>query len=352
MAKPKQIRGIEREATAAAAIRLVATTRVGEMCALREKALDWSDPEGVHEMRVASRRLRSALHDFLPYLRKRRLTTSLRGIKAVADALGQVRDQDVGIIALDKLASKAPPEVSPGIQALASIRRAKRDEARAQLTSILDQDIVMQLQAEFLKTLDGALTPSDGGKKSKQSTQVASSLTYRDVARATILERLKEFEKLSYSLYHPLKVKPLHQMRIATKRLRYALELFEQCWGKPITFLARKLAALQSELGEVHDSDVWIVDFGDDLAGSEKQPTAASRPQDEDRSVASLWLLSHFVKLRTRHFRKALMRWREWEVNDFSGQLRKNIAIGSAVAAITTGEATLPSAEPAGVAER
>lgn len=116
MAKPKQIRGIERDATAAAAIRLVATTRVGEMCALREKALDWTDPEGVHEMRVASRRLRSALHDFLPYLRKRRLTTSLRGIKAVADALGQVRDQDVGIIALDKLASKPRPKSHLGFR--------------------------------------------------------------------------------------------------------------------------------------------------------------------------------------------------------------------------------------------
>lgn len=352
MAKPKQIRGIKRDAPAAAAIRLVITTRLGEMCALRDKALDWSDSEGVHEMRVASRRLRSALRDFLPHLRKRRLGASLRGIKAVADALGEVRDQDVAIIALDKLTSKAPPEVLPGIQALANIRRAKRDEARAQLTSILDQNIVTQLPAEFLKTLDGALTPSDDRKQSKQALQLASSLPYRVVARETILRRLKEFEKLSDSLYRPLEVKPLHQMRIATKRLRYALELFQHCWGKPIVFLAGRLAALQSELGEVHDSDVWIVDFGDNLARAQKQTTGASEREDEDRSVASLWLLSHFVNLRTKHFRKALMRWREWTANDYSGQLRKNVALGSSATAITTDVATVVATNPAGDAKK
>jgi CHAD domain-containing protein len=350
MAKPKPIRGINCDAAAATAIRLVVSARVGEMCALREKALDWGDPEGVHDMRVASRRLRSALNDFIPYLRKRRLSASLRGIKAIADALGEVRDQDVAIIALDKLATNVPPEVSSGIQALANIRRTKRDEARAQLTPILDQDLVAQLRSEFLKALDEVLTPPQGGKRSRQSVQLAGSLSYREIARATILDRLKEFEKLSDSLYRPLKAKPLHRMRIAAKRLRYALELFGQCWGKPVALFARRVAALQSELGELHDCDIWIVDSGQDLAKAQKRATAGSAPEDEDRSVALLWLLSHFVKLRTKHFRKALVRWREWEANDFSGQLRNSIEIGPSVAAITTGEATIAATETAGVA--
>ncbi len=350
MAKPKPIRGIDCDATAADAIRLVVTTRMGEMYALRDQALDWSNPKGIHDMRVASRRLRSALHDFIPYLRKRRLTASLRGIKAIADALGEVRDQDVAIIALDKLATKAPPEVSPGIQLLTEGRRAKRDRALKELTAFLDQDRLAQLRSEFLKALDGSLTPPHGGKRPRQSTQMAaSSLTYRQVGRATILDRLKEFEKLGDSLYHPLKAKPLHQMRIAAKRLRYALGLFEQCWGKPVALFARRVAALQSELGELHDCDVWIVDFGDDLEKVRKQARPA-QDEDVDRSVASLWLLAHFVKLRTRHYRKALSRWREWEANDFSGQLRKSIANGSSVAAITTSKVTIAATETAGVA--
>lgn len=327
MAKPKPIRGIDCDAAAATAIRLVITARVGEMCALRDQALDTSNPEGVHDMRVASRRLRSALRDFIPYLRKRRLSASLRGIKTIADALGQVRDQDVAIIALDKLATKAPPEVSPGIQTLADIRRATRDNGLTELTPVLDQDRLAQLRSEFLKALDGALAPPRGGKRSRQSAQMASGRTYREVARHTILERLEEFEKLSDSLYHPLNVKPLHQMRIAAKRLRYALELFEQCWGKPIAFLAGKVAALQSDLGDLHDCDVWIFDLGDDLAKAEKQAHPA-REEDADHSVASLWLLAHFVRLRTKHFRDGLWRWRDWEANDFGGQVRRAVQEG------------------------
>jgi CHAD domain-containing protein len=345
MAKAKQIRGIDCDATATEAIGLVLKTRMEELCALRERALDWSNPEGLHDMRVASRRLRSALRDFMPYAPKRRLATSLHRIKVVADALGEVRDQDVAIVALDNLAAKAPPEVSPGILSLANVRRTRRDEARAQLTPILDQELMAQLRANFLEALEEA-PRNKQGKRSRHGAQAAPVLTYRDVARHTILERLKEFEKLSNSFYHPLKVKPLHRLRIAAKRLRYALELFEQCWGKQFGLFARQVASLQSELGNLHDCDVWIVDLGDELAKAAKQGPTASAGGD---GVASLWLLTHFVKLRTKHFRKALLRRREWEGNDRAGQLSRSIQTGLLESPITTGEATIVSTNTVGL---
>ncbi len=346
MAKPKQIPGIDCDAKAAAAIQRVVTVRLGEMCAMREQALDWSDPEGVHDMRVASRRLRSALRDFRPYARKRPVAESLQEIKDIADALGQVRDQDVAIIALEKLATKAPAEVSDGIHQLAETRRARRAEAREQLIPILDQACLTQLQSDFLPALAAAITPAPGRKKSRQGDHSAGSITYREVARTTILDRLKEMEKLSDSLYHPLKIKPLHKMRIAAKRLRYALELFEPCWGHQLALFARKVAALQSSLGELHDCDVWIVDFGDDLSG---RATSPSRTADTDSGAASLWLLDHFVKLRTKHLRNALARWREWEANDLSVQLLKIAQSDSCAPAPTTSTTTIASTEAAGL---
>lgn len=75
-----------------------------EMCALRNRALDWSDPEGVHDMRVAARRLRSALSDFKPYLRKSSIPTNR--LKAIAKSLGTVRDEDVVLAALEELRSR------------------------------------------------------------------------------------------------------------------------------------------------------------------------------------------------------------------------------------------------------
>src|SRR5882724_8206200 len=98
MAKSKNIAGINSEAAAVEAIRSVLITRFEEVCALRDHALDWSDPEGVHDMRVSSRRLRGALRDFMPYLHKHGLSATLKEIRKIADALGDVRDQDVAII--------------------------------------------------------------------------------------------------------------------------------------------------------------------------------------------------------------------------------------------------------------
>jgi len=321
VAKAKQISGINCDAEATPAIRRVLTVRLREMCALRKKALDASDLEGVHDMRVASRRLRSALRDFKPYARKRRIAKSLKDIKGIADALGLVRDQDVAIIALEKLAAKAPPEVAPGIKELAEIRRAKRTEAAEQLIPILGQACLTQLQSEFLPALEAATEPLTIRKKSGSAAASTNSPSYRAVGRATILDRLKELEKLSDSLYRPLKAKPLHKMRIAAKRLRYALELFEKCWGRKLVPFSTRVAALQSSLGELHDCDVWIVEFGDDLSGRNRQSVDGDSA-DSARGAASIWLLDHFVKQRTKHLRSALARWRDWETNNHSDQLR------------------------------
>src|SRR6476620_7230525 len=117
MAKAKQIR-IRCNAPASIGIKLVLMTRFEELLGWREVALDWTDPEGVHSMRVASRRLRSALRDFMPYIQKRGLGSTLKQIRSIADALGEVRDQDVAIMALHNLASKATPEIANALQDL------------------------------------------------------------------------------------------------------------------------------------------------------------------------------------------------------------------------------------------
>jgi CHAD domain-containing protein len=95
MAKPEQITNVDCDEEAASGIHAVLTTRLGELVALRKKALDGSEADGVHDMRVAARRLRSVLSDFMPYLRKNHMNSSLKEIKGIADALGEVRDQDV-----------------------------------------------------------------------------------------------------------------------------------------------------------------------------------------------------------------------------------------------------------------
>ena len=280
------------------------------MYGFREAALDWSDPEGVHSMRVASRRLRGAMRDFMPYLRQRGLTSVLKRAKSVAAALGEVRDQDVAIIALEKIQKEAPDAMSAALQQLVDERKERRNESREKLSSILIASEMKEAKTEFMSRIEKATAVR------KASAGAHSQPTYSKMAATVILERLKELEKLSESLYQPFEIEALHDMRIGAKRLRYAMELFQQCWGRSLQTFAKNAARLQTALGDLHDCDDWIESLG-------KRISQARNQKRDDQVAAFIWLLSHFVKIRTKHLRQAYDLWGEWEASDVSGQLRQ-----------------------------
>lgn len=308
MAKAKRVKGIDCESAASIGIKLVLVTRFEELYGFRETALDWSDPEGVHAMRVASRRLRSALRDFTPFLRKRGLPSVQKRLKNLAAALGEVRDLDVALMALEEIEQRAPADVSPVLKLFIDKRKAQRERAREELQAVLDKSQLTQLQSDFVPAVETATAT----QKAKGAT---AQVTYRKMSRTVILNRLKELEKLSTDLYKPFEVEALHEMRIAAKRLRYALELFQSCWGRSISSYAKRTARVQNALGNLHDCDVWIESFGEAISEARKQKQA-------EQVAAFVWLLSHFVKLRTKHLRKSFTEWSAWEAQDLSGKLR------------------------------
>jgi CHAD domain-containing protein len=313
MAKAQHIPGIDCNALALEGIRSVLLGRLDEMCSLRDRALEWSDPEGVHDMRVSSRRLRAAIEGFTPYLRKRGLKNSVKQIKSVADALGEVRDNDVAMIALLKLKAIVPDEAAATVKQLMGVRDAARKTARQDLRRAISRSAIKRMQTDFAEAIE-AVTKLPTSKQEQKHRK--AKRTYIQVAQSTVLQRLMDVEKLSRGFYEPLKVRPLHKMRIAAKHLRYALELFEQCLGSEAVPFARRVARLQSSLGELHDCDIWIGTFG-------KQLGAVKREVTNDGAAGSLWLLNHFIKLHSKHLRSALAQWEEWECNDVGQQLRR-----------------------------
>ena len=314
MAKAKRIKGIDGDEAALVGIRLVLETRFDEMFGFRQAALDWSDPEGVHSMRVASRRLRSALREFMPYLRQRGLTSVVKQTKSIAAALGDVRDQDVAIIALEKVEKQAPNEAGAALKTLIDERKELRNQAREKLSSVLVDKEMKEARADFMARIHLAT------RLRKARDESEPLLTFSKMAATVIGERLKELEKLSDSLYSPFEIEPLHDMRIAAKRLRYALELFHQCWGRSLQTYAKSVAKIQTALGEVHDCDVWLESLGKHVNDARKQ-------KQDEHVVGFIWLLSHFVKVRTKHLRQAYDLWREWEANEMGDQVRQAASV-------------------------
>src|SRR4029079_17846045 len=103
-------------------------------------------------------------------------------------------------------------------------------------------------------------------------------------------------------------------LRISGKRLRYAIELFDQCWKSSTLPTAKRIARLQTALGDVHDCDVWIESFG-------KQLTKARKELELKELEALVWLLNHFMKVRVSHLRDALTLWNSWQRENISATL-------------------------------
>jgi CHAD domain-containing protein len=117
--------------TFAQAASVTVSTRSHELFACAGQVLDTEDIERVHDMRVASRRLRAALEVFEPCFPKSEHRAVLRDVKQLADALGKRRDPDVQIAALTKLREELPAADHPGVDLL--IDRAREQQAQGNM---------------------------------------------------------------------------------------------------------------------------------------------------------------------------------------------------------------------------
>src|SRR5579871_2580831 len=99
-----------------------------KMLSHAEGVREGEDIEAVHDMRVASRRLRAALSVFGAAFPGRDFARFERDVKAVTDALGAARDLDVMIDTLQKMEGELPPAEQAGIESFVQEKRSQRDK--------------------------------------------------------------------------------------------------------------------------------------------------------------------------------------------------------------------------------
>ena len=281
--------------------------RFAEVVSNREAALSETGVEGVHDMRVAIRRLRSMISDFARIAEKFPLKNVRKDLKRLADALGEVRDADVSIEALRKLRDKADDEkVTTGIDIFIERFRAQRAEAIEQLKPYLSPEYIGDLSAQFEKAL----------KSSINQRELFTVSNLADAQGQIISNRVDDFRKLADAFYDPFSVKSLHRLRIAGKHLRYAIELFLPDLQTEAKDLAESVAKMQTHLGEVHDHDVWITEMRSGLTAKKGKELKG------DERKAAEWLLARFVRRRSKSYKSALELWSEWESSQILEDLR------------------------------
>jgi CHAD domain-containing protein len=140
VAKARPILGLsEDDPYAVAAARIVAV-RARELADHAAGVLDVSDIERVHDMRVATRRLRAALEVFEPCFPHKRFRAALREVKELADALGERRDRDVTIAGLGEFAAAMGQADRAGISSLTDRLRDEQAEANEALVPYVSEE--------------------------------------------------------------------------------------------------------------------------------------------------------------------------------------------------------------------
>jgi len=151
VARAREVPGFDcGEAFGAAAARIVAV-RAEEVFAHADGVLDVEDPERLHDMRVATRRLRAALEICEPCFPPKRHRKALKRVKRLADALGERRDRDVEIAFLESFAGDAPDRDRAALAARIEVLREEQRRANEALAPRLKPKRLRKLRRRLRK---------------------------------------------------------------------------------------------------------------------------------------------------------------------------------------------------------
>ena len=241
--------GIVAEDTMPEAARKVLQLHFSRMQRREAGTRTGSDTEELHDMRVATRRMRAAWRVFDGAFKAGKTKKIRRHLETIADRLGAVRDLDVLMQGLEAYRLGLDEDQQTGLEPLLSLWRRQRASARNQLIGELDSD----RYASFVEEMEVFL---DAGAHA--AAAVATPTAPHRIRDRAASEIWASYEAVrAYELVFPwADLETLHELRIATKWLRYALEFFGETLGPDAPRLLARVVALQDHLGCLHDADV------------------------------------------------------------------------------------------------
>ena len=163
MAKARRVPGLEPDTRFGDAAAASVEVRAAEVFEHLDGVLDTGDIERVHDMRVATRRLRSVLEVFAACFPKKERKTLLREVKELADVLGERMDPDVAIASLEQVAAELGAEARAGIEGLADDFRAEQERGNERLAASLERVRQERLQERLVELAQAARVEAEAG---------------------------------------------------------------------------------------------------------------------------------------------------------------------------------------------
>lgn len=202
------------------------------------------DIEYVHQLRVGTRRADAALRIFANCLPKKSYRKARRRLKKLRRAAGAARDWDVFLDELLNREQKADAKHRGGLDFVIGYAIGQREAAHADLETVYREE-GPTFETFLVRTIEAIQSPSGQ----------PSPAILVDLARPMLFDRLKELEQAS--LGDLSDYTQLHLVRIAGKRLRYAMEVFADCFDPQFRdTLYPRIEHLQEILGRANDSHI------------------------------------------------------------------------------------------------
>jgi CHAD domain-containing protein len=216
------------------------------------------DAEGLHQMRVAIRKLRAALRLFASVLPPSIYSPAQRDLAWAGRTVGAVRDIDVIAQTLNDEAVHLETFFSSALAPIETEIRERRAATLAAAIAMLDS-------ARYRNLLDRLETISAVGATSYSKL--------RDVAPAMVAPMIDSVLRAARKIDSDAAAEDLHALRIRVKRLRYGLEPLPDVARKSLTRDQRRLASLQDLLGW-HQDVVMSIEWLRNYAKSSDRPAA------------------------------------------------------------------------------
>ncbi len=202
-------------------------------------------PEALHALRVTVRRVDTVLCLFGGHL-PAAVRKGRPRLKNLLDALGTVRDADIRLEAAARFRDSLPEGSRRMLDPLLRQLESERGEARSTMLRALDakpsRDWLDSLPAELTRTVSRATSAPPG---------TAAALA---IAPGLIRRRYRKLRKRARRLSPESSLRDYHEVRIRTKKLRYALEIVAATYGRPAEEMLAGLHKLQGKLGAQHDA--------------------------------------------------------------------------------------------------
>jgi len=286
------------EDTVAEAVRRILRREIEQIMSLEYGLAYDCDVEFVHEIRVATRRLRTAARIIRKGLGRRGEYLEEQ-LAVLAAALGKVRDADVLLLFLHDAASRAEPAPAALLDRLIRSERRARRAAYRDLLAVWHSEACSAFRDSLART---AAAPVGSPEGLRVAGTRASKPLWRE-ARSSLRRRRRTLTRFGRDLAS-LSDTEKHRLRIACKKFRYTAEFFADVYPPKMKKLIGKLAAMQDLLGEVHDADVWT---GRIRRWAEKRRAPTEIP---GLPAALESLLERIAERKARRLREARKLWR------------------------------------------